>query len=402
MIDLTDPAVQQDPYPLYARLRRDHPLARTKQSYIGDAWLVSRYEDVMLVHKDGRFVNNAANATETADGGSPWWLPRLFRLLQDSMVMQDDSDHRRLRTLVHQAFTPRRVQEMATRADTIVTDLLDAAERRGEMDIVSDFALPLPLILISEMMGVPEADRQKFHKWSAAFLEAPSAGGWEMVKQTPNALRMLRFFQRLIADRRRQPGDDLISALVQAEADGERLNEDELLSMIFLLLLAGHETTVNLIGSGALALMHFPEQRQLLAAQPERIDSAIEELLRFTNPVTHGTMRYAREPVEICGQTIAPGEVIVALLASANRDEAVFDRPDVLDITRQPNKHIAFGFGLHYCLGAPLARLEARAAIPALLQRFPNYRLAIPAADVVWRPTAGVRGLASLPVVLTL
>jgi cytochrome P450 PksS len=211
---------------------------------------------------------------------------------------------------------------------------------------------------------------------------------------------MTRFFNRLIALRKSHPGTDLITALVQAEEAGDRLSQDELVSMIFLLLLAGHETTVNLIGNGMLALLQHPEQLQKLRDHPELIDTAIEELLRFGNPVEHGNMRHALEDVEIGGQVIPKGSTVLLLLASANRDEQVFEKPEELDITRDPNRHLGFGFGLHYCLGAPLARLEGRIAIQKLIQRFAHLRLAIAPDRLEWRNTTAVRGLQSLPVVV--
>jgi cytochrome P450 PksS len=250
------------------------------------------------------------------------------------------------------------------------------------------------------MMGVPQNDRDKFHRWSSRFLEVGAGNPAVFLRQIPNAFRMTRFFKKLIALRRLNPGDDLVTGLVQAEDAGDRLNQDELISMIFLLLLAGHETTVNLIGNGMLALLQHPEQLQKLRDQPELIDTAIEELLRFGNPVEHGSMRHAIEDVEIGGQVIPKGSMIILLLASANRDEQIFDKPEQLDITRDPNRHLGFGFGLHYCLGAPLARLEGRIAIQKLIHRFPNLCLATSPERLEWRNTMAVRGLRTLPVIV--
>jgi cytochrome P450 len=314
------------------------------------------------------------------------------------MVLTDDPDHARLRGLVHLAFTPRRVETIAARVEEIVETLLDQAARKGSFDLVADFALPLPLTVISEMMGVPEDDRQRFHHWMAGFLEAPAGGVLALLRALPNAFRFQHFFEALIQRRRADPQDDLISALVAAEQAGDSLSEDELLSMIFLLLLAGHETTVNLIGNGMLALLERPAQYRLLHDDPSLSGRAVEELLRFTNPVEHGAPRFAREEVELHGVRVAPGEKVTALLSSANRDETVFERADELDITRHPNRHVAFGLGVHYCLGAPLARMEGQAALRALAQRFPDMRLAVPPETLRWRHTAGVRGLKTLPV----
>jgi len=218
------------------------------------------------------------------------------------------------------------------------------------------------------------------------------------LRQIPNALRMTRFFEKLIALRRANPGDDLVTALITAEDAGDHLSQDELIAMIFLLLLAGHETTVNLIGTGVLALLQHPAQLQQLRDNFDLIDDAVEELLRYGNPVEHGSSRYALEDVHIGGQLIPKGSTVLLLLSSANRDERIFENPEQLDITRSPNRHVGFGLGIHYCLGAPLARLEGRIAIQKLFQRFPNLHLAIPEEQLAWRSTMAVRGLRSLPV----
>jgi cytochrome P450 len=387
-----------DPYPAYARLRATAPITLASAPLSGRMWLVSRYADVVAVLKDPRFVSKDRREADAAKKPRISWTPRLFRLLQDSMVLTDDPDHARLRGLVHLAFTPRRVELIAARVETVVAELLDAAARKGTFDLVADFALPLPLTVISEMMGIPERDRQRFHHWMAGFLEAPAGGVLALLRAVPNAFRFQHFFEALIRERRADPQDDMISALVAAEQAGQHLSEDELLSMIFLLLLAGHETTVNLIGNGMLALLENPAQYARLCADPGLSDKAVEELLRFTNPVEHGAPRFAREPMQLLGQPLARGDKVTALLSSANRDETVFERADELDITRDPNRHVAFGLGLHYCLGAPLARMEGQAAFRALAQRFPAMKLAVPRATLRWRHTAGVRGLKALPV----
>ena len=400
-VDLRDPAIQANPYPAFAQLRKTAPVTRIKLPFVGQVWLVTRYEDVRTVLSDPRLVNDRRNVGDSRRGAIDALIPHVFRLLRDSMVMTDEPRHRRLRTIVHQAFTPRMVEIMEQRIATIVDDLLERAARQPSVDLMAELALPLPITVISEMIGVAERDRMQFHRWTAKFLEAPSGGPFAMVLQLPNGYRMRSFFERLIAERRADPKADLVTALVQAEAGGERLSQDELLAMIFLLLLAGHETTVNLIGNGVLALLDHPDQMALLRANPELIDGAVEELLRFTNPVQQPTFRYARQNVELSGQMIQRGETVLPMLASANRDETVFTHPDVLDITRKPNRHLAFGLGVHYCLGAPLARLEARIAIAAIVQRYPNLRLATTPAQLQWRGGPALRGLRSLPVCLT-
>ena len=231
--------------------------------------------------------------------------------------------------------------------------------RRGRIDLIRDFALPLPSIVIAEMLGVPAADRHAFHRWSNALISAAHSTG-HLLYAVPNTLLFLRYLRRFIHKRRVNPQNDLVSALVQAEEAGDRLNQDELVAMVLLLLVAGHETTVNLIGSGMLALLEHPEQMEKLRHDPSLIKSAVEELLRFTSPVELATERYAREDVTIGGVTIRRGEMAFVSLASANRDASQFANPDALDITRQPNRHLAFGLGTHFCLGAPLARLEGQ------------------------------------------
>jgi cytochrome P450 PksS len=396
-LNLADAALRADPYPTYARLRRESAVVVAKAPTFGQVFVLTRYDDILAAHK-----NPALSSDLSRRGGrrsTPAWMPRVFTMLQRSMVTTDDPDHWRLRELVHQAFTPATVERMTHRIHTITTELLDRAADRRELDLIADFALPLPLRVISDMMGVEAPDQRRFHKWSAGFLEVGAGDLWVLLRQIPNGIRMLRFFERLVAQRRARPGgDDLISRLVQAEAGGDRLSEDEALSMIFLLLLAGHETTVNLIGNGVLALLQHRSELERLHAHPEYIDTAIEELLRYGNPVEHGNVRFALNDIAVDGVTIPKGSTVVLLLASANRDEAVFADPEALDVTRSPNRHLAFGFGIHYCLGAPLARLEGRIAIQQLVSRFPGMHLAVPESRLRWRSSVAVRGLTRLPV----
>jgi cytochrome P450 PksS len=392
--------VLENPYPIYARLRQQDPIALIEQQTLGQAWFITRYDDVMAVLKDPRFSSDMRKRATQKTWRNRIWMPNIFRALQDSMVMADDPDHRRLRDLVHKAFTPVMIERMAGRVQEISDELLDRAARKPVVDLVADFALPLPLTVISEMLGVPEKDRLKFHKWTSSALNVTSGGLWHILLLVPDALQMFRFIKSLIKLRRANPQDDLITGLVQAENNNDRFSEDETLAMIFLLLFAGHETTVNLIGSGTLALLEHPDQFQKLHDHPELIDSAIEELLRYANPVTLVAPRLALADVEVGGQRIPAGSVVQLGLASANRDETAFDNADGLDITRNPNRHVAFGMGIHYCLGAPLARLEGRIAINTLVQRFPKMALAVPIEQLQWRSSVGVRGLQALPLKL--
>ena len=280
-----------------------------------------------------------------------------------------------------------------------VDALLDRlGEGRQPVDLIAGFALPLPLDVISDMLGIPDDWRLSFHHQIVRLIEVNDRPVKRAIRWAPAMPRLVRFFADLIELRRREPDGKLIARLIEAEDAGDHLSRDELVAMIFLLLFAGHETSVNLIGNGVLALLDHPEQLALLRARPELMEGAVEELLRFTSPVEFGTMRFAREPVEIAGVTIRPGEMVMALHASANRDETAFDEPDRLDVTRPSGRHLAFGAGLHYCIGAALGRMETRLALSALLARFPDMALAAPRDSLRWRQSSGLRGLVALPV----
>ncbi len=393
-----DPALRADPYPVYARLRREAPVIRAKTAFMGEVVLVTRYEDVHAGLKHPLLSSDIRKHMVRGSGLlDAWWVPKAFKTLQDSMITMDDPGHRRLRNLVHQAFTPRVIEKMTCRVQEIADELLDKMARKRKAELLSEFALPLPLTVISEMLGVPAEDQERFYRWSGKYLEVATGDPRILLRELPNGIRLHRFFERLIRERRQTPRDDLLTALVEAETDGDRLTQDELISMIFLLLLAGHETTVNLIGNGMLSLLEFPDQLALLRERPDLIDCAVEELLRHGNPVEHGNLRFAVEDFELGGFPIEKGSVVLLLISSANRDETVFEEPDQLDITREPNRHLSFGFGVHYCLGAPLARLEGRIAILKLVERFPEMQLAVPRERLEWRNATAVRGLRTLP-----
>jgi cytochrome P450 PksS len=398
VLNFMDPAYLADPYPALAALRSTTPIAKGKQvPPYGDAWTVTRYADVLTVLKDARFSVEPRRLA----GGNPferWWMPRTFRLISEGMLNKDDPDHYRLRTLVHKAFTPRLIEALQSHIEQITDDLLNDLEKRDSVDLVRDLALPLPLAVISHMLGVPEKDRLEFHHMTHRMMVTGSTGILGALRGVFGMHRMMGFLDSLLKLRRREPDNGLITALVAAEQTGDRLNSDELLAMIFLLLLAGHETTVNLIGSGMLALLDNPEQMQRLIEQPALAASAVEELLRYTNPVQFGASRIALEDVELGGVTIDKSSVVVAMLSSANRDEEVFTDPEKLDIGREPNRHLAFGIGIHFCLGAPLARMEGCIAFNKFLKRFPNVRLAVPRGQISWRASPVFRGLNALPV----
>ncbi len=373
---------REDPYPLYRYLLGAAPV---QWNDVLGAWTVARYADVVTVLTDARF-----SAERGFEGSSEQYVAK-------SMLVSDPPDHTRLRSLVQKAFTPRMVEQLRPRIEAIVEGLLEAiVARGGTFDLIDELAYPLPVQVIAELLGVPAEDRAKFHEWSAAL-----AAGLNPLVSEANMERAMRgrdqlhaYFRSIIAERRREPRADLISSLVAVEEQGERLNERELVVMCNLLLIAGHETTVNLIGNGVLALVGNPQQlERLRAAAPESLGTAVEELLRFDSPVQL-TGRIARERVSLGGQDIAPGDWVLPLLGAANHDPAQFSDPDRLDLARNPNPHVAFGRGIHFCLGAPLARLEGQIAIGALAARLPKLELA---GTPERRDQITLRGLSHLP-----
>lgn len=397
-LDITSAAFKANPFPIYARLRRDAPVFPVKLPDKQTVWLVTRYDDVLAALKDERLAKDRKHALTAEQLAHPPKIPAIFRPLTFNMLDQDPPDHTRLRALVQKAFTPRLAEEWRARIEALANELLDKAARRGRFDLVADYALPIPAIIIAEILGVPATDRDRFHRWSNGITGA-NRSRWGRIRGLASAWQFVPYLRGLIAARRAEPKDDLISALVKAEESGDFFSDDELLAMVFLLLVAGHETTVNLISSGALALLEHRDQWDRLVADPALAKPAVEELLRFAAPVDSGTERYAREDLTIAGTAIPRGDMVLAVLASANRDEAQFPNPDTLDISRDPNRHVAFGHGIHFCLGAPLARLEGQVAFSNLARRFPNLRLAVAPEALRWRKVLILRGLKALPVV---
>jgi cytochrome P450 len=397
-VGIASPEFKANPFPCYARLRAEAPVHRITMLSQEAAWLVTRYDDVMAVLKDDRFVKDAANAMTPEQLAHRPWFRKLkrFKAMQRTMINVDPPHHTRLRALVSKAFTPRLIEQMRHRVQTLTDELLDNVNNRGRMDLIRDFALPLPATIIAEMLGVPAADRHKFHRWSNSLMTISS--NWRMLKAILNVGPFMRYIRQIIKLRRANPQDDLVSALVRTEEAGDTLSEEELVTMVILLLVAGHETTVNLIGNGALALLEHPDQLEKLRTNPVLIKPAVEEFLRYASPVDMSTERYAREGITLAGVTIPRGEMVLAVIASANRDERKFANPDMLDIARDPNPHLTFGLGTHFCLGASLARLEAQIAISTLLRRLPNLRLTTHPANLQWRSGLILRGLESLPV----
>ena len=397
--DLLTSEVKRHPDAFFGPLREQEPLVRFTFFDGSPGWLATRYDDALAILKDPRFIKDRQkffarqDEQQSADKSSSRYIP--FAWKRD-LVFVDPPDHTRLRRLVSKAFTPRMIEHLRPRIQLITNELLDAVQGKGKMDAISDFSSPLPITVISEMLGIPTSDREKFRELTHNLGSATAA-------PDPNAaLRavdefFVAYIKALLAEKRVYPGDDLTSELVRVEDDGDRLNENELISMIWILIVGGHETTVNLLGCGTLALLEHPEQMRQLQQNPALLPSAVEELLRYTTPISLSTVRWASEDVTIGNQTIREGEMIFASLTSANSDRKYFD-PDTLDITRQENKHIAFGKGIHVCLGAPLARLEGQIAFGTLLQRLPNLRLDVDPEQLVWNRYPGWRGIVSLPV----
>jgi pimeloyl-[acyl-carrier protein] synthase len=346
--------------------------------------------------RDPRFGRDGFEAILSAQYGEESETGRLPR----SMLFRDPPDHTRLRSLVNRAFTPRVIEGMRGQIQAVVDRLLDQVERRGHMDVIADLAYPLPVTVICDMLGVPVGDHEQMRDWSSDIIRSLDAIGIPSDDSVVERGRVGRrgiadYFRALLPERRRHPRADLLSSLIAVEEQGDRLTEGELLATCVLLFIAGHETTVNLIGNGLLALLRHPEELERLRSEPALIGSAVEELLRFDSPVQR-TARITNAEVEVGGKTLPPGAFVVTAIGAANRDPRHFPDPDRLDIGRSENRHIAFGFGIHFCLGAPLARVEGQLALGTLMRRMPKLRLASP--DLEWRESSTLRGLKALPV----
>jgi cytochrome P450 len=390
-----------DPYPAYAWLREHAPVHRATLPSGVEAWLVTRYADARVALADARLSKNPGNHSAQAHRAGRVGIPgERSADLMTHLLNIDPPDHTRLRRLVSKAFTPRRVALFEPRVRELTDRLIDGFAGRGEADLIHEFAFPLPIYAICDLLGVPAEDQDDFRDWAGMMIRhgnGPRGGVGRAVK------KMRGYLAELIHRKRADLGDDLISDLIRASDHGEHLTENEAAAMAFILLFAGFETTVNLIGNGLYALLTHPEQRAQLQASLDRgetdlLATAVEELLRFDGPVELATWRFATSPITLGGQDIAVGDPVLVVLAAADRDPSRFDRPDLLDLTRSDNPHLGFGLGIHYCIGAPLARLEAQYALAALLRRLPDLRLAADPADLRWRGGLIMRGLRQLPV----
>lgn len=387
--DLARPEFKANPYPFYAHLRAESPVCRT--NLLGQTtWLLSRYADVFAMFKDERFQKDWPPVTK--------WLHKLSGPMTRHMLNMDGAEHVRLRTLVHKAFAPHLMERLRERIQNRCHELLDQLSGQSPADLMQGYALPLPLDVISQLLGIPASERQRMHNLSRSSLSAASL--LNVLRSLPDQKLLIRRVRKLVAQRRIEPRDDLITALVQAEESGDKLTEAELVGTITLLLIAGYETTVNLISTGALTLMQEDTAREQFQKNPDVASTAVEELLRYTSPLDLASQRFAAEEVTIHSSTIRTGELVVGIVGSANHDESQFPDPETLDLKREPNKHLSFGQGAHFCIGAPLARLEGRIALTTLFSRFPEVHLAKPAETLQWRRSLIVRGLESLPVTL--
>ncbi|MFE2430976.1 cytochrome P450 [Streptomyces sp. NPDC059373] len=397
-----------DPYPAYGWLREHSPVHRTTLPSGVEAWLVTRYADARQALADARLSKNPVHHSEQAHHKGKVGIPgERSADLMTHLLNIDPPDHTRLRRLVSKAFTPRRVAEFAPRVQELTDRLIDGFAKTGEADLIHEFAFPLPIYAICDLLGVPAEDQDDFRDWAGMMIRhggGPRGGVARAVK------KMRAYLLELIHRKRESLGqegaDDLISGLIRASDHGEHLTENEAAAMAFILLFAGFETTVNLIGNGTYTLLRHPEQRaqlqQALAdGDTALLATAVEELLRYDGPVELATWRFATGPLTIGGQDIATGDPVLVVLAAADRDPARFEQPDTLDLTRRDNQHLGYGHGIHYCLGAPLARLEAQAALATLLTRLPDLSLAAEPSELRWRGGLIMRGLRTLPVFFT-
>ncbi len=374
--DPTSPKIRAYPYDAYEKIRRKDPVHRLRMI---DGWILTEYADVDRVLRDHKRFSNESPGSVVD---------------YKSFLGMDPPDHTRLRGLVSRAFTPRSVSALAPRIERVARELLDAVEDRDKFDLIEKFAYPLPITVIAEMMGVPPDDMGLFERWSndISLVIEPTVTDEQRRRIRDSSQSLFDYFEGIMERRRRDPRDDIISALMAVEEDGDRLTHDELLSTLLLLLVAGNETTRNLIGNGTLALIRHPDQLARLRNDPALMDSAIHELLRYDSPVQLDG-RDAVEDVEIGGKKIRAGQRVISVLGAANRDPSAFANPNALDISRDEKSHISFGRGIHHCLGAPLAVLEARIAFSALLERFSSFTLL---AEPRYRDQVVLRGVREL------
>jgi cytochrome P450 len=398
LTNLSKGAIRADPYPFYALLRSQDPVHWDEEMGF---WVLTRYADISSVYNDPRFsrARGLACGFERLPEAEQKIAQPVYHALSKTMFYSDPPYHTHLRGLVNYAFTPASVEQMRPRIQRVIDDLLGRVKGRGQMDIIHDLAYPLPILVIADMLGFPAEERARFKEWSddlfAILGSVPHAP--ELMERAARSLaEMTRYITALSEARREQPKDDLLSALVAVVEQGERLTQEELVANVSIFLSAGHETTSNLIGNGLLALLQHPDQLQKLRHRSAWAASAVEEIMRYDNPVQIA-YRSAAEDVEIGGKLISKGQLVNSVLGAANRDPERFSDPDRFDITRDEGRHLGFGLGIHFCIGAPLVRLESQIAFTTVLQRFPELKLAVD--DLEWQEQPIFRGVKALPVV---
>jgi cytochrome P450 len=396
-IDLGSQAFAHDPFPTYARLRGAGPVVQTRLPLVGKTWVATTYQAASEVLKDDEtFVMEPKKVGKTLFSGIFRLLPRLVRVFSDSMLGHDNPDHRRLRRLVEQAFSRHSVESMRSRIGDLCDRLLASLAGRKTVDLLAEWARPLPVAVICELLGLPDEDRLKFTRYVKALFSSISVFG--MLLALPSLFRLLKYLRRHFEQCRQQPRPGLMTALVQVEQDGDKLSEDELLAMAFLLVFAGFETTVHLLSGGTLALLQAPEQKERLLNDWSLLPPAVEELLRYVSPVQMSEGRYVLRDLEFHGQSLRRGDRIVAWLGAANADPARFPDPEKLDLSRGPNAHVSFGSGMHFCLGAQLARIEAQVGFERLFNCYPRLALAAADSELKYRGNMLLRALEALPV----
>ncbi|HEX8820561.1 MAG TPA: cytochrome P450 [Archangium sp.] len=390
---LWSPHVRANPFPLYRRMREEFPVARITDPQLGlQFWLCTRYQDVVSLMRDPRLTQDPTLLPEDV---RQRFYGQTLSALNRHLLTVDPPDHTRMRSLVAKAFTPRRIEELRPRITAICSELLEGLMARGSGDFLEALAFPLPIIVIAELLGIPSEDRDRFRQWTQAFFAPPSQGAREKVREASE--HFFKYLDAFFVQRRQQPREDLTSALMAAEEQGDRLSPQELTSLVFLLLVAGYETTANLLGNGLLELLRHPDELRRLREDRSLLPSAVEEMLRYCGPAELSMLRFAKEDLELRGQRIQAHEAIRVDFLAADRDPEQFPEPDRFDLGRTPNRHVAFGQGIHFCLGAPLARLEAVITFELLLERAPGMRLAVAPETLAWRSSAQSRGLVSLP-----
>ncbi|TGB01381.1 cytochrome P450 family protein [Halobacillus salinus] len=380
-------------YPFYQTQRQENPIFALQENQGHTSWIVMKYDHVKELLKSQSFIKDQDKLFSTSARDKDEGEPNIFG---NMMLDVDPPDHTRLRKLVQPSFNPKTIKQLAPRIEQIADELIEEMKtKEGSFDLIDDYAFPLPIIVISELLGIPVEDRDKFRKWSNTIVAASEQEEGDFLEDVQ---AFTQYLTELFEKRSNQPEDDLVSQLIQTQEDGDKLSRNELYSMVVLLIIAGHETTVNLIGNTMYALFEHPEQLEKVKADHSLIPGAIEEGLRYYSPVDFSTARWAGEDMDFHGTTIRRGDFVMASISSANRDEEKFDRPEAFNVERERNAHVAFGFGIHFCLGAPLARLEGKIALEKLLDAFPNLGMDTSTTPPAWRRVFLLRGLDSLPV----